>query len=38
MPGGRGGELTREVKLEGVMRGCGPGMGGWRRSVSIMVA
>ena len=38
MPGGRGWELAREVGVAGVMRGCGPGMGAWRRSVSIMVA
>lgn len=38
MPGGKGGELAREVGLAGVMRGSGPGIAEWRRRVSMRVA
>ena len=37
-PGGKGGEPAREVGLEGVMRGSGPGIAAWRRRVSMRQA
>lgn len=37
-PAGNGGELARKVGVGGVRRGWGPGIGAWRRRVSIIVA